>query len=82
MQPPQTHDIGALFAQLGLSSDPQDIERFIAEHAPLPEGVLLHKAPFWTPAQASFLKDGVLENADWAEAIDDLNVRLHRGQAN
>lgn len=70
------HDIGSLFAQLGLPTGQADIERFIATHGPLPQSVLLHEAPFWTPAQAEFLRDEILEDADWAEAVDELNVRL------
>ena len=36
----------------------------------------LHEAAFWTPAQADFLREEILEDADWAEAVDELNVRL------
>lgn len=72
-----THDLPHLFAQLGLPSDPAAIERFIAEHRPLPNGVALYRAPFWTGAQRSFLKEEIIEDADWAPAIDDLNARLH-----
>lgn len=70
------HNLGSLFAQLGLPSEPAAIERFIASHSPLPEAVRLHEAPFWTPAQADFLREEILEDADWAEAVDELNVRL------
>jgi hypothetical protein len=71
------HDIGHLFAQLGLPADPEGIERFIAEHRPLPNDVALYRAPFWTSAQRAFLKEEIIEDADWAGAIDELNVRLH-----
>jgi hypothetical protein len=70
------HNMSSLFAQLGLPSEPAAIESFIASHSPLPESVRLHNAPFWTPAQAAFLRDEFLEDADWAEAVDELNVRL------
>lgn len=72
----QMHDISNLFAQLGLPSEGTEIERFIASHSPLPEAVPVYDAPFWTPAQAAFLRDEILEDADWAEAVDQLNVRL------
>lgn len=72
----QVHNMSNLFAQLGLPSEPAAIEGFIASHSPLPEAVCLHEAPFWSPAQAAFLREEILEDADWAEAVDELNVRL------
>lgn len=75
---PVVHDIGSLFAQLGLPSDEASIEAFIAEHAPVPKDIKLHEAAFWTPAQSAFLREEILEDADWAEPIDDLNVRLRK----
>lgn len=65
-----------LFAQLGLPSETADIDRFISTHNPLPDNVPLHEAPFWTPAQAAFLKEEVSEDSEWAELIESLNVRL------
>ena len=37
----------------------------------------ISEAPFWTPAQAALLKEEILEDADWAVVVDELNVRLH-----
>lgn len=71
------HTLGNLFAQLGLPAEPSAIDGFIAGHSPLPESVPLAEAPFWTPAQAAFLREELLDDADWAEVIDDLNARLH-----
>jgi hypothetical protein len=71
------HSMTNLFAQLGLPSDEPAIERFIATHGPLPDTVALADAPFWSLAQASFLRDEIGEDADWAEIVDQLNVRLH-----
>ncbi|MBS1189245.1 MAG: hypothetical protein H6R10_1037 [Rhodocyclaceae bacterium] len=65
-----------LFAQLGLPSGPADIERFIATHSPLPESLKLDEAPFWSPSQAAFLREEILEDSEWAELIEGLNVRL------
>ena len=42
----------------------------------LPADVLLADAPFWTPAQATLLREELLEDADWAEVIDQLNAAL------
>lgn len=70
------HSMKNLFAQLGLPSDSDAIERFIASHSPLPDDVPLADAPFWTPAQAAFLREEILEDADWAEVVDQLNASL------
>ncbi|MEO8119807.1 MAG: DUF2789 domain-containing protein [Rhodoferax sp.] len=70
------HPFFELFAQLGLPSDEQDIRHFIADHSPLAEDIALADAPFWTKAQADFLRDELLGDADWAEVIDQLNVAL------
>lgn len=71
------HTLSDLFAQLGLPSDPAGIEEFIAAHRPLEQGVALYRAPFWSNAQRTFLKEEIIEDADWALAIDELNTRLH-----
>jgi hypothetical protein len=72
------HRFCELFAQLGLPSDPPGIAAFIASHSPLADGVLLADAPFWTPAQATLLREQLLSDADWAEVIDQLNGALRR----
>jgi hypothetical protein len=72
-----SHDLQQLFAQLGLPADADGIERFIAEHRPLSNDVALYRAPFWSSAQRAFLKEEIIEDADWAAAIDELNARLH-----
>ena len=71
-----THSLPSLFKQLGLPCDPSDIDAFIASHSPLPAEIKLAQASFWTPAQASFLREEILEDADWAEVVDQLNVLL------
>ncbi|ELA00660.1 hypothetical protein D769_04119 [Cupriavidus sp. HMR-1] len=70
------HQFSELFAQLGLPSDESDIRAFIAKHSPLPQNVELWDAAFWTPAQASLLRDEIAEDADWAETVDQLNLAL------
>ena len=74
------HRFHELFAQLGLANDAASIERFVATHAPLSVGTKLHDAPFWTPAQAAFLREACMQDADWAELADQLSVAL-RGPA-
>ena len=71
-----THSMSNLFDQLGLPSNKEAIERFIDMHSPLAPDILLADAPFWTPAQASFLREEIVEDADWAEVVDELNARL------
>ncbi|CAM3644489.1 DUF2789 domain-containing protein [Polaromonas hydrogenivorans] len=70
------HPFSELFAQLGLPADEQAIRQFIASHAPLRSDIDLADAPFWTESQAVFLKEEKLEDADWAELVDQLNLAL------
>lgn len=73
----QFHNLSNLFAQLGKPSDEASIAHFIETHGPLPESQRFHEAPFWTPSQSAFLCESLLEDADWADAADELNTRLH-----
>lgn len=73
----QLHTLSNLFAQLGLPSEPAAVDQFIAAHRPLEQGVALYRAPFWSASQRAFLKEEIIEDADWAGVIDELNVRLH-----
>ncbi|MGV8899112.1 MAG: DUF2789 domain-containing protein [Burkholderiaceae bacterium] len=75
------HPLAELFKQLGLPAESDAIDHFIASHTPLAADVTLADAPFWTPAQATFLREEILEDADWAEIIDHLNVALHADTA-
>jgi hypothetical protein len=70
------HTMNNLFAQLGLPAEPGAIDDFIARHRPLDNDVALYRAPFWTNSQREFLKEEIIEDADWASVIDDLNGRL------
>ncbi|HET8731059.1 MAG TPA: DUF2789 domain-containing protein [Moraxellaceae bacterium] len=72
------HRFSDLFEQLGLPSDAAAIDNFLDRHSPLPDEVALADAPFWTTAQASLLKAEVLEDADWAEVVDQLNLALRQ----
>ena len=71
------HSLSNLFAQLGLHSDLNAIDNFLKTHSSLARNILLSDAPFWTPVQASFLREEILNDADWAEVIDQLNEMLH-----
>lgn len=70
------HKLGDLFRQLGLPDDSASIESFIAAHRPLPAGVALADASFWTPSQAQFLREELSDDADWAEIVDSLGSLL------
>jgi Protein of unknown function (DUF2789) len=72
------HRFTDLFAQLGLPSDPASIESFLRDHSPLPDGMQLADAPFWSASQSALLREEILEDADWAEVVDRLNVALRR----
>ncbi len=74
----QVHNLSSLFAQLGEPNDEASIARFIETHGPLPDAQRFHEAPFWTPSQARFLCESLLNDADWADAADELNMRLHQ----
>ena len=74
---PIDHDMCALFAQLGLPSQPDEVRRFIHRHRPLANGVRLDEAGFWTPAQAALLRDALQQDSDWSGVVDRLNAALH-----
>lgn len=69
-------DMTLLFEQLGLDSQPDDIEAFVAAHRPLAAGTELADAPFWSPAQSAFLNEAVERDGRWAIVVDDLDARL------
>ncbi len=72
-----THNLKALFEQLGLDSRADKIETFIENHHVAPD-LPLAEAPFWNASQASFIKDAIGEDADWCEVIDSLDSLLRQ----
>ncbi|GAA3714516.1 DUF2789 domain-containing protein [Oceanisphaera sediminis] len=70
-----THPFSELFEQLGLDASHEGIEHFLSTHR-LPPEVELMDAPFWSASQAGFLKEGLQDDSDWAEIIDQLNASL------
>lgn len=73
-----THSVTALFQQLGLPAGEGQIDAFIHAHASLAEGTDLADAPFWSPSQAAMLREQLVLDADWAVAIDQLNLALRQ----
>ncbi len=65
-----------LFDQLGLPSAPEEIETFVRRYRPLADHLKLADAPIWNDSQASFLKEKLHEDSDWALLIDNLNAQL------
>ncbi|WP_340677649.1 DUF2789 family protein [Paraglaciecola sp.] len=65
-----------LFAQLGLSSDQQSMSEFVQKNAGLPAEIKIENADIWTKQQGDFLRTALVEDAEWAELIDQLNVLL------
>lgn len=74
------HRFTELFLQLGLPSDVDGIKHFLENHSPLDPSIRLENAPFWTQAQSTLLRDEILQDANWAEVIDQLNAALRRGK--
>lgn len=72
------HSMTQLFSQLGLPSSPAEIQAFIASKRPLDPGLALDEAPFWSPAQAGFLREQLQQDADWATIIDKLDSGLRQ----
>ena len=65
-----------LFEQLGLPADEPAIDAFVARHRPLPAGQALCDAAFWTSSQAQFLREAIVQDADWSAPVEALAVRL------
>ncbi|MBC3258290.1 DUF2789 domain-containing protein [Pseudomonas paralactis] len=74
------HSLPALFKQLGLPDDPVSIEQFVASHSPLKPELKLADAFFWTDSQRAFLREEILDDADWAVVVDELNLMLRGGR--
>ncbi|EXJ12767.1 MULTISPECIES: DUF2789 domain-containing protein [Nitrincola] len=70
------HTMKALFQQLGLPASDTEIQTFVRNHKLFSASVKLEDATFWTEAQASFLKDALMDDSDWAEIVDELNNLL------
>jgi hypothetical protein len=70
------HTLTSLFEQLGMPSDQASIDSFIGQHSPLPAEIALQDAPFWSDSQSSFLEEGLEEDSDWAEVIDELDALM------
>ncbi len=70
------YNMSELFAQLGLDSSDEAIDRFI-ENNQLAKEEKLTEASIWNDNQRMFLQEEWEKDAAWVEVIDELNVRLH-----
>ncbi|WP_201557267.1 DUF2789 family protein [Psychrobacter sp. 72-O-c] len=70
------YSINDLFAQLGLESSDDAINKFVEEHQ-LAKSEKLTESNVWTDSQRMFLQEEWTKDAAWVEIIDDLNVRMH-----
>ena len=70
------YNINELFAQLGLESSDEAIDKFIEEN-PLAKDEKLIDASVWTDKQRMFLQEEWKKDAAWVVIIDELNVRMH-----
>ena len=70
------YNMNELFAQLGLDSSDEAIDKFIADNQLSSEEKLI-EADFWTDSQRMFLQEEWQKDAAWVETIDELNVRMH-----
>lgn len=72
------HRFSELFLQLGLPADVDSIKTFLERHRPLAASIKLEDATFWSVSQASLLREEILQDADWAEIVDQLNAALRQ----
>ena len=70
------HNQTSLFKQLGLPEDEEERQAIFRGHLPLSANILLHDAPFWSIEEATFLREAISDDSDWAYAVDRLNAML------
>ena len=69
------HSMKNLFAQLGLPNSDASIDNFMQNNH-LPPDIPLENAAFWSAGQAQFIRESIVEDADWAEVVDHLDAQL------
>ncbi|REH39130.1 uncharacterized protein DUF2789 [Paraperlucidibaca baekdonensis] len=70
------HSMSELFKQLGLPDSDAQIQQFIATHRPIADTCPLPEAVCWSDSQASFLREAVALDSDWAVVVDQLSQAL------
>ncbi|MCL6416200.1 DUF2789 domain-containing protein [Aestuariirhabdus sp. Z084] len=72
------HSLYTLFEQLGLAGTDQEIDDFVEQFGPVDAKMALADAPFWTEAQAQFLREAIESDGDWAELVDELDTLMRK----
>ena len=62
-----------MFQQLGLPTDKESIDHLIGKHEGINNSIYLHKASYWNEAQRAFLKEAIIEGAEWSAYKGDLS---------
>ena len=75
MMDAQFNDLSSLFSQLGLETEPEAIVQFLKQHS-LKKDEKLEDADFWNASQKAFLVEERELDAQWCEAIDELDTLL------
>lgn len=70
------HLFSDLFAQLGLPNDDQSIAQFLIEHTTKEKDFRLPDLSFWSPSQAAFLKESLVQDSEWSGLADQLSSAL------
>ncbi len=70
------HLFSDLFAQLGLPNDERSIAKFLIEHTTEKKDFRLPDLPFWSPSQAAFLKESLVQDSEWSGLADQLSSAL------
>ncbi len=71
----QFHPMTELFTQLGLRSSSDEIEAFFLQNK-LQRTDSMLEASFFSDEQKQFLREALAEDSDWAEIVDQMDVRL------
>ena len=69
------YSMNTLFAQLGLPSELEQINKFLREHR-LVDNQMIQQADYWTPSQSEFLQEAIAQDSDWSEIVDHLDAAL------
>lgn len=71
-----SHNLNSLFDQLGMPSTDHDIMNFILNNKKLAPSVKIDQAEFWSPSQAEFIRQALVNDSDWFEVVGSLDTLL------
>lgn len=70
------YSMNNLFVQFGQFNDDVVISCFIESYCLLVEDIWFYEVVFWIFLQVGFLCDVLVQDVDWVEVVDELNVCL------